>query len=176
MGLLILAVLGFAGLWLLLLARRGRRVARQQPKVTPVIAHAPLQTSATTSAADDLQRADPWLKMSELERAIGGRFDLPDLDMGAPQSASTPAAAPARSPDIASRRQASPPLEGELNPQAARPPEIALNQQLARSLELAAACLRRNEVDRARRLLEDVVRSGDETRREFARALLSRLG
>ena len=172
MGLLILAVLGFAGLWLLLLARRGRRVAREQPEVAPVIARASPQTSATPSAADDLQRADPWLKMSELERAIGGRFDLPDLDMAAPPAASVPA----RPPDTASRRQAAPPLDGGLNPQAARPPEIALNQQLARSLELAAACLRRNEVDRARRLLEDVVRSGDETQREFARALLSRLG
>jgi FimV-like protein len=149
MGLLILAVLGFAGLWLVLLARRGRRVARQQPEVAPVVARAPLQASATQSAADDPQRADPWLKMSELERAIGGRFELPDLDMGTPQPAP---------------------------PSTARPPEGGLNQQLARSLELAAACLRRNEVDRARRLLEDVVRSGDETQREFARALLSRLG
>lgn len=176
MGLLILAVLGFAGLWLLLLARRGRRVARPQSEVTPVIARAPLQTIASTSAADDLQRADPWLKMSELERAIGGRFELPDLDMGAPQPVQASAAVPARPSETAATPQPSRPSEGGLNPQDARPPEIALNQQLARSLELAAACLRRNEVDRARRLLEDVVRSGDETQREFARALLSRLG
>jgi len=61
-------------------------------------------------------------------------------------------------------------------PVPVKSPDTAAHQQLARSLELAAACLRRNEVDRARRLLEDVVRSGDETQREFARALLSRLG
>jgi FimV-like protein len=110
--------------------------------------------------------------MSELERAIGGRFDLPNLDMSTPPAA----AAPVSALNTAPRPQAFRPSESNPNAQAARPPEIALNQQLARSLELAAACLRRNEVDRARRLLEDVVRSGDETQREFARALLSRLG
>ena len=49
-------------------------------------------------------------------------------------------------------------------------------QRLAHSLEQAAACLRRNEIEQARSLLEDVLRSGDETQREFARMLLSRLG
>ncbi|MBU6189770.1 MAG: hypothetical protein KGR68_10670 [Betaproteobacteria bacterium] len=176
MGLLILAVLALAGLWLLLLARRGSRVARQQAEVTPVAARMPPPTSAAAPAADDAQRADPWLKMSELERAIGGRFELPDLEMTAPQPAPASAASSPRPVETTSRQVASRPLDDALNPSPTRLPEAAVNQQLARSLELAAACLRRNEVDRARRLLEDVVRSGDETQREFARALLSRLG
>ena len=176
MGLLILAVLVLAGLWLLLLARRGSRVTRQQSEITPVAARMPPPTSAAAPAAEDAQRADPWLKMSELERAIGGRFELPDLDMSAPQPAPASAELSARPLGTALRRETSRPLEGTLNPSPTRLPETAVNQQLARSLELAAACLRRNEVDRARRLLEDVVRSGDETQREFARALLSRLG
>lgn len=175
MGLLILAVLGFAGLWLLLLARRGRRVARKPLERMPVAVRTPPPTSAVSSAADDTQRADPWLKMSELERAIGGRFELPDLDMGTPHSAPAPSPVPAGSLETAPRKQPARPFEGALASIPARLPETAVNQQLARSLELAAACLRRNEVDRARRLLEDVVHSGDDTQREFARALLSRL-
>jgi FimV-like protein len=57
-----------------------------------------------------------------------------------------------------------------------RPADLGVNQRLAQSLEQAAACLRRNEIDEARRLLEDVIRSGDDTQRDFARLLLSRLG
>ncbi|MFZ9685683.1 MAG: FimV/HubP family polar landmark protein, partial [Gemmobacter sp.] len=58
----------------------------------------------------------------------------------------------------------------------ARSADLGVNQRLAQSLEQAAACLRRNEIDEARRLLEDVIRSGDDTQRDLARLLLSRLG
>jgi len=171
MGLLILAVLVFAGLWLLLLSRRGKQVARQQIETQPSVVRPPSPTSAVPAAADDTQRADPWLKMSELERAIGGRFELPDLDMDLPPA---PGTVSARAKPSETAPSAQPPQSSNTPP--VKSPDAAAQQQLARSLELAAACLRRNEVDRARRLLEDVVRSGDETQREFARALLSRLG
>lgn len=110
-------------------------------------------------------RAEPTLKMSELERAIGGRFDLPSLDMGSsdpPESRS--ASAPSSETVIPS---------GMTRANAAAPGDEV--RRLAQSLELAAACLRRNEIELARRLLEDVVRGGDETQQAFARSLLSKL-
>ncbi len=78
--------------------------------------------------------------MSELERAIGGKFELPSLDLDAPP-----------------REPASERLS------------------LAESLEQAAACVRDNDLTRARKLLQDVIRKGDDRQRETARDLLSRL-
>jgi len=110
-------------------------------------------------------RAEPTLKMTELERAIGGRFDLPSLDMdspGPPESRS--AAAPSGEKAMSS---------GSTRANDAAPGDEV--RRLAQSLELAAACLRRNEIELARRLLEDVVRGGDEAQQAFARSLLSKL-
>ncbi len=159
-ALMILAVMVLAGSWLLMLARRGRKTGQRPAAPAPAPAPAPVPAAVrspspvpATSAPDDAQRADPWLKMSELERAIGGRFDLPS------------------SLDLESDRTSS----DESRP-SAQPSDLGANQRLAQSLEQAAACLRRNQIDEARRLLEAVVRDGDETQREFARTLLSRLG
>ena len=128
------------------------------PTAQPVMASDPL----------DAQRADPWLKVSDLERAIGGRFDLPaSLDMDADDARPVAGVAPAARPSKLSQ----PP-----DPASAPLAEPGATQRLAQSLEQAAACLRRNEIEQARSLLEDVLRSGDETQREFARMLLSRLG
>lgn len=111
-------------------------------------------------------RAEPTLKMSELERAIGGRFDLPSLDMG---SSDPPESRSASAPS--SEKTVSP--SGMTRASAAAPGDEV--RRLAQSLELAAACLRRNEIELARRLLEDVVRGGDEAQQAFARSLLSKL-
>jgi FimV-like protein len=172
-AILIVAVLLVAGVWLLVLARRGRRAHQRAAASveTPSRVVAPSSIAATDPPGTS--RADPWLKMSELERAIGGRFDLPaSLDMEPddvqPRAAAAAAVAAAPAPAI-------PPAPSSLQPPA-RSADLGVNQRLAQSLEQAAACLRRNEIDEARRLLEDVIRSGDETQRDFARLLLSRLG
>lgn len=168
LAILAAAVVMCAGLWLLVLARRGRKAERRAAasiEASRRVAVAPVAAAADSA---DALRADPWLKMSDLERAIGGRFDLPvsldmESDRSQPRAAAT-VAAPS-SPSTPPRVQ---PTE--------RPADLGVNQRLAQSLEQAAACLRRNEIDEARRLLEDVIRSGDDTQRDFARLLLSRLG
>lgn len=164
---LIAAVVVFAGFWLAMLSRRGRK-ATAKPRVDkPVPEAAAAPTPVPDSrGADDSIRAEPTLKMSELERAIGGRFDLPSLDMDPPGPPESPSASAPLSEKILP--------SGTTRANAAGPGDEV--RRLAQSLELAAACLRRNEIELARRLLEDVVRGGDEAQQAFARSLLSKLG
>jgi len=162
---LIAGVVVFAGFWLAMLSRRGRKAASPRTdKPAPEAAPAPTLVP-DSRAADESMRAEPTLKMSELERAIGGRFDLPSLDMDAP--------APPES------RSATAPFGNKAVPSGTTRTSTAARgdgiSRLAQSLELAAACLRRNEIELARRLLEDVARGGDEVQQAFARSLLSKL-
>ena len=103
----------------------------------------PALSQHAISTPTDAQWAEPRLEVSELERAIGGRFSLPSLDM---------------------------------KPEADVRAHAAMRESLADSLERAASLVRSNDIEQARRLLEDVVVRGDDRQRLAARDLLSRLG
>lgn len=175
-------VIVLSGGWLLLNGRRSSAGAATAREGTPREA-TPRQTSQDAQAGivrmPANERADPRLELSELQRAIGGRFDLPSLDM-----------------DPATDR-ASAVVPTLVTPEAVRPspsvapavalPEVApatvvpiiteprLREQMAMRLELASNYIAIDDIDRARELLEEVLRQGDAPQRLRARSLLDRL-
>lgn len=179
-AMLIAAVAVLAGAWLLILGRRGRK-SSPRDRVERVAESVVAPPTAARPAEPD-ERADPWIQVSDLERAIGGRFELPSLDMNASEAPSGLSTAPSSAGASSSLPVA---IELPPSPAPAEPPSVPATsapapderrQRLARSLALAESCVQRNDSDLARHLLEDVVRSGDADQQNAARALLARLG
>ena len=131
---------------------------------------------------------------SDLLQAIGGRFDLPSLDLD-----DRPADAPASLPAFGSAREAanlapaaqvmplrSVDLSGislELEPlaQAASAPPAAADadgsarwQEMSTKLDLAAAYEEIGDREGARELLDEVLREGDAAQQQRARSMLAR--
>jgi pilus assembly protein FimV len=146
--------------------------------------------------------AEASADQSELERAIGGRFDLPSLDMepaGTAASTSAPARVVAQEPpsfaDLGDFRidlsaldalqerggQGTPAgvvqdVVADRGAPAPGSPLFAQWQEMATKLDLAAAYDEIGDKDGARELLEEVMRSGDANQQSKAKSMLSQLG
>jgi len=119
---------------------------------------------------------------SDLERAIGGRFELPSLDLNepliGPAADSLQGAVPTLRPTPRGRDSSS---SSDLN----RDPETlsavssglaaVVRQQVAARLELAAAYMDLGDEPRARQLLAQTLIDGDEAQRRIAQRLLNQL-
>lgn len=111
--------------------------------------------------------------VSDLEKAIGGRFDLPSLDLtGLPELPKAAAAAEGggAEPDFSA-------VTLDLEPAAViESPQDAKGQDLDTRLDLAAAFVEIGDKDGARELIEQVLKEGDDGQQKRARGMLEKLG
>jgi FimV-like protein len=125
---------------------------------------------------------------SPLEKAIGGRFELPSLELGASaNTAQEPETGAAAKAATGTAAKAAPEAVQEAAAQgvaSASPistgPAVAgvspaIRRQMASQLELAAAYLEIGDHERARELLEGVRANGDSQQQQRAREMLNRL-
>ena len=130
----------------------------------------PLVTSMSASARES----------TTLERAIGGRFELPSLDLDRPASGSDGERAEGAVLRPTPRGVPEPP-SASVQRDAATASAVSsglatvVRQQIDARLELAAAYVDLGDAPRARQLLAQTLVDGDEAQRRSAQSLLIRL-
>jgi FimV-like protein len=135
----------------------------------------PLSTSPSPAHADQ----------SDLERAIGGRFDLPSLDLGGPSDATSSTGTGSQDVQHPTLRPTPRGTRQSDGSPSKRDPESLLavssglaavvRQQVNARLELAAAYMDLGDEPRARQLLAQTLIDGDEAQRSTAQRLLNQL-
>ena len=109
---------------------------------------------------------------TDLQKAVDGKFDLPDLDLE-PPTVAAPAEPPSLDLDLG-------PLEGdEARPDtevAVQEPEDEIRwQEMGTKLDLASAYEEIGDKEGARELLDEVLKAGDADQKRRAREMLDRL-
>ena len=160
------------------LALTGSARRESAPNDPPGLAGGSAQPSSSPVGQSSPLAREP----SPLERAIGGRFDLPSLDLdespaGSEAERAEGDAAILRPTPRGTTQSPSAPMQRDAATNFAVSSGLAtvVRQQIDARLELAAAYVDLGDAQRARQLLAQTLIDGDEAQRRTAQSLLNRL-